>query len=232
MKKLFVNVGNTHCQFLSGEKVISSLTKDIAISLRQFEKSLEVFVASVVPKTNKVLQNYFAKVFFLNAQNCFLDLSNVENPSTIGADRLANILACCSFYPSKSCLVVDCGSCFTGELISKNKKYIGGFILPGRQLQRDSLATMGTLPHLQADKLASSKIATKTTTIMEFGVDYGLLGALKELIARLQKSHLIDVLYFTGTDGKRYSVFFENSIYKRELTFEGLKYWREQLRKV
>ena len=229
MKKIFVNIGNTHCQFLYGEDVINSPTKDIETSLKQFDKSLEVYVASVVPQANKYLESYFSKSFFLSAENCSLDLSTMEDGSIIGADRLANMLACTSFFSSKSCLVIDCGSCFTGELISKDKKYLGGFILPGRQLQRDALATMGNLPQLQARELASNKIVTKTTHIMEFGVDYGLLGSLKELINYLNKSHLIDVLCFTGTDGKKYATFFENSIYNFELIFEGIRYWSKQL---
>src|SRR5258708_12056148 len=51
-------------------------------------------------------------------------------PETIGADRLANAAAVAALYGCPA-IVVDFGTAVTFDIISADRKYIGGVIAPG-----------------------------------------------------------------------------------------------------
>ncbi len=65
----------------------------------------------------------------------------VTKPETIGADRLAMVVAAASLFPGKNNLVIGLGTAITYNFINKKKEFIGGGISPGMEMRFKSLQT-------------------------------------------------------------------------------------------
>ncbi|MCM8541030.1 MAG: type III pantothenate kinase, partial [Lentisphaeraceae bacterium] len=117
MKIGLLNIGNTHseiCSYdLSGRRKVltENLLDDSASFLSGFT---DVYTASVVAETIEALKRQYENIRFHELtvdKISSVDFSKVD-ASSLGADRLANIIAAKSFYRG-SVLVVDCGTCVT-----------------------------------------------------------------------------------------------------------------------
>jgi type III pantothenate kinase len=76
----------------------------------------------------------------------------VGKPETIGADRLALVVAATHLFPGKNNLVIGLGSAVTYNYINKYKEFIGGGISPGMEMRFKSLnAYTAKLPLVLAD---------------------------------------------------------------------------------
>ena len=73
-------------------------------------------------------------------------------PDTIGADRLALVVAAVTLFPGKNNLVIGLGSAITYNYVNKYKEFIGGGISPGMEMRFKSLqAFTAKLPLVKAD---------------------------------------------------------------------------------
>jgi type III pantothenate kinase len=76
----------------------------------------------------------------------------VGKPETIGADRLALVVAAVTLFPGKNNLVIGLGSAITYNYVNKYREFIGGGISPGMEMRFKSLQTFtAKLPLVQAD---------------------------------------------------------------------------------
>jgi type III pantothenate kinase len=76
----------------------------------------------------------------------------VGKPETIGADRLALVVAAVTLFPGKNNLVVGLGSAITYNYINKDNEFIGGGISPGMEMRFRSLHEYtAKLPLVKAD---------------------------------------------------------------------------------
>src|SRR5579864_8859193 len=76
----------------------------------------------------------------------------VGKPETIGADRLALVVAAVTLFPEKNNLVIGLGSAITYNYVNKYKEFIGGGISPGMEMRFKSLnAYTARLPLVKAD---------------------------------------------------------------------------------
>ena len=60
-----------------------------------------------------------------------------EHPGLLGVDRWLGILA--GYRLSQGCVVVDCGSAMTIDIVLPGGDHVGGYILPGLRLMKESL---------------------------------------------------------------------------------------------
>jgi type III pantothenate kinase len=76
----------------------------------------------------------------------------VGKPETIGADRLALVVAAVTLFPGKNNLVIGLGSAITYNYVNKYKEFVGGAISPGMEMRFKSLHTFtAKLPLVKAD---------------------------------------------------------------------------------
>jgi type III pantothenate kinase len=76
----------------------------------------------------------------------------VGKPETIGADRLALVVAAVTLFPGRNNLVIGLGSAITYNYVNKYREFIGGGISPGMEMRFKSLqAFTAKLPLVQAD---------------------------------------------------------------------------------
>lgn len=65
--------------------------------------------------------------------------ARVQAPAALGEDRLAAILGARRRARGCDVLVIDCGTCLTTDLVSREGEYIGGIISPGLRLRLESM---------------------------------------------------------------------------------------------
>jgi type III pantothenate kinase len=76
----------------------------------------------------------------------------VGKPETIGADRLALVVAAVTLFPGTNNLVIGLGSAITYNYVNKYREFIGGSISPGMEMRFKSLqAFTAKLPLVKAD---------------------------------------------------------------------------------
>ena len=198
MQRLLLNIGNTHIQ-------VAVLTKRGPELLVRYDtpeiRPLEMlpvldamttpwnaWAISVVPPVRLSLeQRYGRRVRFLTPGDFpQLDFSPVDT-STLGLDRIANAAAARSLTNS-AVIVLDCGTAITTEALDSQGRFRGGAILPGRMLQRKALAAYtAQLPLIPLGQDAPAALGCRTTEAIAAGIDLGIVGAVRELMAATRR---------------------------------------------
>jgi type III pantothenate kinase len=147
----------------------------------------------------------------------------VGKPETIGADRLALMVAASFLYPGKNCLVVALGSAITYNFINKNKEFLGGGISPGMEMRFRSLQTFTAKLPLVKKEWNFPLIGYDTKTNILSGV---ILGMIKEIDGMVdlynEKYRNLNVL-LTGGDSAYFARHLKNQIFADpNLIFKGL----------
>ncbi len=225
MQNIFVNIGNTHAVFAKCEdqKFVRVLTQATRTNVFTLPYASDVFywVASVVPEVN----HHFPKerTRFLTAE----DVPDIGNMcSELGADRVANLIAAQALFGG-NVFVLDIGTCITLEGLNENGDIAGGAILPGRRLTHQAVSDYASL--LYKTPLAETlpnQLAFDTTTALQLGIETGLLGAMKEIIALARP--IAKKLVITGGDAPFYLPHIPHDLYAPDLTLMGIKIFAEQ----
>ncbi len=158
--------------------------------LRQFSKRRKVdlfVVCSVVPKRNREVRSAAGKTKTLwlgPGLNLGVGI-DYPAPKTIGADRLANAAAVAALYGYPA-IVVDFGTAVTFDIVSGQRKYVGGVIAPGLEAMTNFLyQRTALLPRLSL-KEPRSAIGRSTIEAMMAGAVFGYRGLVKEIIDRVR----------------------------------------------
>ncbi|MFA7229736.1 MAG: type III pantothenate kinase [Victivallaceae bacterium] len=185
---IVMNVGNTNTQiaeYQNGEICNVQTVKTGNLELSIIPENVQVAASTVVPKVKKI----FAKrnIFWLSAEsNCNIDLSKVD-ASTLGCDRLANIINLADNYPLPA-ICIDFGTAITFDLLDAQMIFRGGAIAPGRFLLRKALHDCtALLPMLPISEDALLDPGINTRDAMRLGMDRGALGTTKEIIHALTR---------------------------------------------
>ncbi len=198
LMRILLNIGNTHTQaaMATGEELGPITTWDsrhllsaLPQLLTQCEPQGKVLAACVVPQLRQKLQERLGeRIAFVTCESYpHLDFSRYDRQA-LGGDRIANIAAAAAWSDGAPVLVLDCGSAITSEAITGEGIFQGGVILPGRTMQRRALATFtAQLPEIPTDAEMPPGCGKNTAQAIKAGVDWGALGAVKEIIAQTQK---------------------------------------------
>ncbi len=124
-----------------------------------------------------------------------------DDPCVLGIDRWLAVLA--AYQRSQSaCLVIDCGSAVTVELIDSSGVYLGGYIAPGVGLMLDALCrkTHAVKPLFTGLQEGVSP-GRNTENAVNAGLLLMLLGLIRAALAQLESVAAggLDV-YCTGGD--------------------------------
>ncbi len=102
-------------------------------------------------------------------------------PERLGADRWVGMIAAYHKVRAPVC-VVDCGTAITIDAISAKGEHLGGIIVPGLQMMRESLLKGTQGIHLRKRHSAQVSLLARDT---EGGVDGGTLYAVVAVIDRV-----------------------------------------------
>jgi len=110
----------------------------------------------------------------------------VDEPQTVGADRIVNTLAARELY-ARDTIVVDLGTATTYDLVTADGAFVGGVIAPGvsaglEWLSRRTakLPSVGMTP---PDRV----IGTRTETCIRSGIFYGVIDAVDGMVERIRE---------------------------------------------
>ncbi len=105
----------------------------------------------------------------------------VDQPSTVGDDRLVNALAAARLFGTPA-IVVDLGTATTFDVVSADGAFMGGAIAPGLGLGLEALtARTAQLPRVPL-VMPPHAIARDTVTAIQSGAIIGYLGLVTELV--------------------------------------------------
>ena len=157
------------------------------------ESVTQMIVATVVPRALhniEVLARKYFKVepLVAGAGAAAWDFEiDVDEPSSLGADRAVNAIAAHAKYPG-DLIVVDFGTATTFDVIDYNGAYKGGIIAPGINLSLDALVNnTAKLPRIAIEEPRSNSVTGRNTEDqMLIGVFWGYVAMMEGLIARLR----------------------------------------------
>ena len=153
---------------------------------------MRVAICSVVPPVAYPLRAACVKYF-----NCepFLLQAGVKtglkikyrNPAEVGADRVANAIAAKQRLPGTNCLVVDCGTATTFDVVTAGGDYLGGAILPGLGISAEMLSSRtARLPAVEIARPGTA-LGRSTVESIQAGLYHGHIGAIRQLLGQLTK---------------------------------------------
>jgi type III pantothenate kinase len=110
---------------------------------------------------------------------------DVDEPLSVGADRIVNALAAVELY-HRDTIVVDFGTATTFDCVTADGRFLGGVIMPGIRTAADQL-TQRTAK-LPATELRAPPrvIGRRTEECIQAGVMYGTADAVDGLVRRLR----------------------------------------------
>jgi type III pantothenate kinase len=108
----------------------------------------------------------------------------VDNPTELGADRLADCIAAFERYGGP-CIVVDFGTATKFEVISERGEYLGGAIAPGLGLSAEALFSRAARLSRVDIKRPAKVIGTNTVAHLQSGLYYGYIGLVDGLLERI-----------------------------------------------
>ncbi len=207
---LTVDIGNTHTVFgiydkkklLGDWRVTSFVTRtedEFGALVRNFcldagiavKKISAVGISSVVPNLTDVMLRMSKKYFAIEpvVVSTALPLGIavlVDDPSSVGADRLCNAVAGFAKYKGPL-VIVDFGTATTYDVISKKGEYLGGVIAPGIETSAAELHRRAArLPKIDIH-FPKTIIGKNTVSSMQSGILFGALDSMETMVRRISK---------------------------------------------
>lgn len=148
-------------------------------------------ICSVVPAITPMLVEACAMCFgrkpvLIDARAGLPVKLDVEEPFTVGADRIANTLAASRIY-RRDAIVVDLGTATTYDCITADGTFLGGVIQPGVMISAATLfRRTAQLP--ATDIVPPARvIARRTDECIRAGVLYGAVDSIDGIVRRIKK---------------------------------------------
>lgn len=200
---LAVDIGNTSINngIFKGKVLkrifrIPTYAKDLRSQyLRRLKPYLDdiecTVIVSVAPKAlmqvEKTLKRIVGGRFLVVGRNVDSGVKNrYKNPKQVGQDRLVNARAVHDLYGG-ACMIVDFGTAITIDVVSKNKEYLGGVIVPGVEISLKALSGRAALlPEVKVKK-PGDILGRETRQSMISGAIYGFSALCDGIVRKLKK---------------------------------------------
>ena len=168
-------------------------------------------------------RHWSAPVHFMATEKSAIGVTCAyKRPAELGVDRWAAILAAYHYHPQGVC-VLDCGTAITLDLMHGDGRHLGGYILPGFELMRQSLIS-NTAITLVDNELPSGEWGNSTASCIDLGGRKAVASLVESSIERLQAAGVCDpALVLTGSSVNEIVPMIEIDYEIREqLVLEGL----------
>lgn len=211
MNTITVDIGNTRSKFVvwnSEGEILETGSNELMFNLMQKFPGSKMSV-SCVGKLDEWVPD---DARFISVSGDFPFDIEIDQPETLGTDRLAGMLGAIKRFPGHELLVIDLGSCITYDYLldgESRMRYAGGAISPGLRFRYLSMSEhTAALPYLgdaSGDYLKGSDsddIEKNTSTAMHSGVILGFLDEISNRIERFLKGNERALVVFTGGDAE------------------------------
>lgn len=188
-------------------------------------KPVKSILSSVInhnPELEILLKKH-TRFHLLSYQSKIPVTSPVGAPQTIGADRLAMVVAAVNLYPNSNNLIIGLGTAVTYNFINKKHEFLGGGISPGLEMRFKALHEFTAKLPLVTKDWNFPLVGYDTKTNIQSGVILGLVKEIDGIIDEYRKKyHNFNVL-LTGGDTPFLDYHFKNKIFADPyLIYKGL----------
>ena len=148
-------------------------------------------IGSVVPPVTPAIvemceRHLGVRVLVVDARSPLPIRLDVDEPMTVGADRIVNTLAAAQLY-KRDTIAVDLGTATTFDCITGDGVFVGGIIAPGVRTAAETLVRRtAKLPRVDLEKPAHV-IGRRTETCMRSGIFYGAVDAIDGAVRRIKE---------------------------------------------
>jgi type III pantothenate kinase len=182
--------------------LIRSLLRESGVPLEQIRAAV---IGSVVPVMTRVLEqaserHLGARVVLVNGRTALPIRLDVDEPHTVGADRIANTLAAMRMF-KRDTIAVDFGTATTFDCITADGVFVGGVIAPGLQAGAEMLVRRtAALPSVDLTP-PDLVIGRRTDTAMRSGIFFGAVEAIDGVVRRIKREWKRDNPLVVATGG-------------------------------
>ncbi len=191
---LTVDIGNTHITLgvFDGSLIVHSWR--LSTEIKRTEDELGIFIKNLLREADiqnkvknavissvvvqltesveKAIKKYLGIVPLIISHKIRMNIQiKIDNPSQLGADRIANACAAAALY-SAPAVVIDFGTATSFDIVNSNKEFIGGIITAGMKIQAEALSS-------HTSKLPQLKIEAPKNTIGKNTIDAMLSGIVR-----------------------------------------------------
>ena len=155
----------------------------------------------------------------------------VEQPSSVGIDRLLNAIAANVVRrPGRAAVVIDSGTATTIDLVTPDGTFAGGAILPGIELSAKALhqyTALLPLVHVgEAGVSAPAAVGRNTRDAIRSGLLWGQVGAIRSLMERIRSENCASApessVLLTGGASQFLTAHIPNAARMPRLALQGL----------
>jgi type III pantothenate kinase len=249
LKLLAIDVGNSNvmlaifddAELLTSWRLNSYQDKtqdDWWITVRQLTADVEirpaditgVVLASVVPPIGQAISQMVERYLSIDPLIVSSDLElgmnyKVPKPTTIGADRLCNAVACRFYYGSPG-VVIDLGTATTFDVIDEDGDFIGGIIAPGIETGASNLISAAALLSTVDFKPPNQVIGKDTESNLQSGIILGAVDMIDGLLERIRKEggwQDMQIVMTGGWSAKLVPLMHNPVVHDPDLTVQGMR---------
>lgn len=181
---------NTHPERTVDEMglLVRSLVRESGLDV---DRIRAVTIASVVPPATAVLlataeRHLGVPAIAIDARSPLPIRLDVEEPLTVGADRIVNTLAAAHLFRTDT-IAVDLGTATTFDCITGDGVFIGGVIAAGVRTGAEMLVRRtAKLPRIDLEPPATI-IGRRTEASLRSGIFYGAVDAVDGIVRRIRR---------------------------------------------
>ena len=205
---------------------IKNLLRENGLDMQISSAVISSVVVQLTEKIETALKKYLNINSIVISHKLNLNINiKADNPSQVGADRIANACAAVKLYKLPA-IVVDFGTATSFDIVNERKEFIGGIITAGMKIQAEALSTRTSkLPKLNIES-PKHVIGGNTIDAMLSGIVIGHAAMIDGLICACEKE-LRQKAVVIATGG--YSDFISNYLNRKfdyinpDLTLIGAK---------
>ncbi len=207
---LAVDIGNTHIVLgaYEGEELRQvwrlwsnpARTEDeMRVTMRQLleesnfptDSSWGCAISSVIPRLSHTLKSALSRLFerepLVLTHELDLGIENrYRHPENVGPDRLANAVGGVVRYGAPL-VVLDFGTATTFDVITADRAYVGGIIMPGLEMSADALFQKTSLLPRIAVEAPAKVIGRSTQESIASGLIWGSVAAVDRLADQVRE---------------------------------------------
>ena len=166
----------------------------------------EVIISSVVPEVNDDVAQAIGDLtgvtpHFFSTQDALRAINvDVESPSQLGKDRLADAIGAVELYGAPA-IVFDFGTATTVGVIDEHRTFIGGMIIPGVKTSLNALSARASQLSVIDIERPRNIIGKNTLECMQSGILYGTAAMIDGIVDRLMPLIHSDHVHLIATGG-------------------------------
>lgn len=185
VERLSTNLNSTTLEYTVLIKTILELNN---LGNTQFEKGI---ISSVVPTVTHTVKEAMTRLTGMPVMVVGPGLKTglkimLDSPTQLGSDRVADAVAVINHY-SCPAIIIDMGTATTISVIDKDRKFLGGMIIPGLRVSLDSLnMRTSQLPKISLEP-PKKVIGTNTVDCMKSGIIYSTASSIDGVVVRIEE---------------------------------------------